>query len=144
MTDAQAVFLNPLDYDEKDDIHTAQVTKGAEALRAPAQHRTKKAKKKREEKKRKIIKSTVFPNSSFIIFESRVRHTGCDCQVGGAVGRSLQSKGVGGRHQVDRQKHNAGTPCDVRWARQPASSTKLAGATPPSWTNNCIPAHVTM
>lgn len=85
--------MNPLDYDEKDDIYTAQVTKGAEALRAPAQHRTKKAKKKREEKKRKIIKSTVFPNSSFIIFESRVRHTGCDCQVGGAVGRSLQSKG---------------------------------------------------
>lgn len=85
--------MNPLDYDEKDDIYTAQVTKGGEALRAPAQHRTKKVKKQREEKKRKIIKSTVFPNSSFIIFESRVRHTGCDCQVGGAVGRSLQSKG---------------------------------------------------
>lgn len=74
--------MNPLDYDEKDDIYTAQVTKGAE-------------RKKREETKRKIIKSTVFPNSSFIIFESRVRHTGCDCQVGGAVGRSLQSRGGG-------------------------------------------------
>lgn len=45
--------MNPLDYDEKDDIYTALVTKGAEALRAPAQHLTKKEKKKRGEKKRK-------------------------------------------------------------------------------------------
>lgn len=76
--------MSPLDYDE-DDIYTAQVTERAEALRAPAQHRNKTAKKEhREEKKSKkiiIIKSTTFPNSSFIIFESRVRHTGCDCQV---------------------------------------------------------------
>lgn len=45
--------MNPLDYDEKDDIYTALVTKGAEALRAPAQHRTKKEKKKRGEKKKR-------------------------------------------------------------------------------------------
>lgn len=45
--------MNPLDYDEKDDIYTAQVTKGAEALRAPAQHRTKKAKKKQKKRKEK-------------------------------------------------------------------------------------------
>lgn len=45
--------MNPLDYDEKDDIYTALVTKAAEALRAPAQHRTKKEKKKRGEEKRK-------------------------------------------------------------------------------------------
>lgn len=48
--------MNPLDYDEKDDIYTALVTKGAEALRAPAQHRTKKEKKKRGEKKKRKAK----------------------------------------------------------------------------------------
>lgn len=97
--------MNPLDYDGKDDIYTALVTKGAEALRAPAQHRTKKAKKKeekRKEKKSKRIKSTVFPNSSFIIFESRVRHTGCDCQVGGAVGEE-ESVTPGGPAKTQRR-----------------------------------------
>lgn len=37
--------MNQLDYDE-DDIYTAQVTKGAEGLRALAQHRAKEAKKR--------------------------------------------------------------------------------------------------